>query len=241
MAEHLSAHHDLAREALLEITAAESVGEFSHAEEHGDGVVTLYFRAALGGYRGWHWTVSIAQVEGFEPTVLETELTPGEGALLSPDWVPWADRMAEYVAAQEAAGEGESDDDDETDSDDADDADDDDFDDDDEFNGDDDDDDLDDDDDEDDSDDGGDSDEDADDDDIDDLDEHDLDGDPDDTVHDGDIDGVDIESAVSAAAELGVDEADEAEDDADGARPEKVRRPRRGRRQSDDEGDDPEG
>jgi hypothetical protein len=37
--------------------------------------------------------------------VLETELMPGEGALLAPDWVPWSERLEEYRAAQAAAGE----------------------------------------------------------------------------------------------------------------------------------------
>jgi hypothetical protein len=34
--------------------------------------------------------------------VLEAELLPGEGALLAPEWVPWAVRLAEYQAAQAA-------------------------------------------------------------------------------------------------------------------------------------------
>ena len=64
--------------------------------------------------------------------MLETELMPGESALLAPDWVPWSDRLAEYRAAQEAAGlaaaESEdepADDDDDDDDDDEDDDDDD--------------------------------------------------------------------------------------------------------------------
>ena len=48
--------------------------------------------------------MSIATLDGMEPSVLEVELMPGEGALLSPDWVPWIDRLAEYEAAQEALG-----------------------------------------------------------------------------------------------------------------------------------------
>ena len=44
------------------------------------------------------WTVSIARVGDDEPTVLEAELLPREGALLAPDWVPWAERLADYQA-----------------------------------------------------------------------------------------------------------------------------------------------
>ena len=39
--------------------------------------------------------------------MLEAELMPGDGALLAPDWLPWAERLAEYQAAQAAlAAEG---------------------------------------------------------------------------------------------------------------------------------------
>ena len=46
--------------------------------------------------------MSIATLEGEEPSVLEVELMPSTGALLSPDWVPWSDRLADYEAAQDA-------------------------------------------------------------------------------------------------------------------------------------------
>ena len=39
--------------------------------------------------------------------MLEAELMPGDGALTAPDWLPWAERLAEYQAAQAAlAAEG---------------------------------------------------------------------------------------------------------------------------------------
>ncbi len=95
----------LAREALLEITAADSVGVATGREVADDGVVTLTFAATMLGYPGWHWTVSLAEVDGLEPTVLEVELLPGDGALLAPEWVPWSVRLEEYRAAQAAAGE----------------------------------------------------------------------------------------------------------------------------------------
>ena len=46
---------------------------------------------------------TIARVDDGEPTVLETELMPGEAALLAPEWVPWSERLADYRAAQDAA------------------------------------------------------------------------------------------------------------------------------------------
>ena len=103
---------ELARGALLEITPAGTVGAYVGSVSEG-GAVSVLFECEMPGYPGWKWTVSIAQVEGVEPTVLEAELMPAEGALLSPDWVPWSERLAEYQAAQEAAGvTDEADDDD---------------------------------------------------------------------------------------------------------------------------------
>lgn len=97
----------LAREALREVTPESSVGEATGRETAEDGVVTLTFAATMLGYPGWHWTVSLAEVDGLEPTVLEVELLPGEGALLAPEWVPWSVRLDEYRAAQAAAGEAD--------------------------------------------------------------------------------------------------------------------------------------
>lgn len=116
---------DLARAALREITPASTVGDYIETVDEGDGVVSLLFASAQPGYPDWRWTVSVARVEGEEPTVLEAELMPAEGALLAPDWVPWSERLADYKAAQEAAAESEDDesedDDDEPDEDDDDD------------------------------------------------------------------------------------------------------------------------
>jgi len=111
----------IAREALREITPDSTVGDLVTQTDEGDGVTTLEFAATMSGYPGWHWTVSVAEVEGEAPTVLEAELLPGDGALLAPDWVPWSERLEDYRAAQAAAaaeaGDDESDDDGEADGD----------------------------------------------------------------------------------------------------------------------------
>jgi len=154
---------DLARTALLEITSASTVGEWVGETDEGDGIVSVLFASAQPGYPDWKWTVSIAQVPGEEPTVLEVELMPAEGALLAPDWVPWSDRLAEYKAAQEsAAPEDDSDESDDDESDEDDDSD------------------------EDEDDESDDS-----DDELDELDEDDVLGN--DVLHGGDLDGVDID------------------------------------------------
>ncbi|WP_091029121.1 DUF3027 domain-containing protein [Microbacterium oxydans] len=118
--------HDLALAALGEITPASSVGPAAGYLIEEDGSVSLRFENRLAGYPGWYWTVTVAQVDDEDPTVLELELLPGDGALLAPDWVPWAERLAEYRAHQvelaeaaAAAGDESADDADDLDDDDA--------------------------------------------------------------------------------------------------------------------------
>ena len=102
--------HDLALAALREITPESSIGAPAGYAVEADGVVSLRFANRLDGYPGCFWTVSLARVEDAEPTVLEVELLPGDGALLAPDWLPWAERLAEYQAAQVALAEAAGDD-----------------------------------------------------------------------------------------------------------------------------------
>ena len=101
--EVLLASVDLARRSLLEVTPAETVGSVIGHVAEDDHVLTLLFASDLGGYPGWRWSVTIARVDDGEPTVLETELMPGDTALLAPEWVPWSERLADYRAAQDAA------------------------------------------------------------------------------------------------------------------------------------------
>lgn len=92
--------HDVAIAALHEITPASTVGPPAGYLLEDDGSVSLRFENRLPGYPGWYWTVTVARVEDSEPTVLEVELLPNEGALLAPEWVPWVERLAEYRAHQ---------------------------------------------------------------------------------------------------------------------------------------------
>jgi hypothetical protein len=98
---------EVARTALLEITPESTVGALVSEQISDDGVSTIQFASAMLGYPDWFWTVSVAQLPDEEPTVLEAELLPGEGALIAPDWVPWADRLEDYKAAQAAIAAGE--------------------------------------------------------------------------------------------------------------------------------------
>ncbi|MGV2985679.1 DUF3027 domain-containing protein [Microbacterium sp. AGC85] len=92
--------HDLALAALHEITPASTVGPAAGYLVEDDGSVSLRFENRLPGYPGWYWTVTVARVDDAEPTVLEAELMPTDAALLAPEWVPWAERLAEYRAHQ---------------------------------------------------------------------------------------------------------------------------------------------
>jgi hypothetical protein len=182
----------LAHAALREITTEATIGDPVGVVDEGNDVVSVLFATTMPGYRGWNWTVSIARLPGEEPAVLETELMPGDGALLSPDWIPWVDRLADYRAAQEAAGLATDEsgqpvgtldalaDDDDLDDDDLDDDD-------------------------------------LDDDDDDDLDDDDLDGVDIDAV---DLDDVDLDDVGLTPLEVGVDDPDQTEAEAGNARPE---------------------
>ncbi len=181
--------HDLALAALREITSESSIGPAADYVVEGQDAVSLRFHTRLAGYPGWFWTVTLAVVEGSEPTVLEVELLPGDGALLAPEWVPWATRLADYQAAQAAAA---ADEDDDSDDDDVDDADDDDADDED-----------------------ADADDDSDDEDDDADDDDDEDDEPRARLHAGDLDGVDIDELDEDAGASGDDDEDDDDSDED--------------------------
>lgn len=119
-AETRTSLESVARNALHEVTPARTVGALREVVVDGD-VATVTFSPLMGGYPGWVWTVSVSTIEPDAPSVLETELIPGDGALTAPDWVPWADRLEEYLAHQAELADDELDDeDDESDDDHAD-------------------------------------------------------------------------------------------------------------------------
>jgi hypothetical protein len=178
-------YEDIARAALAESTLPKFVGELTEeiARDDAEGVYDVVFASAQDGYHGWSWVVSIAAIDGAEPTVMELGLVPGEESLLAPDWTPWSERLADWKAQQAVTSEaGEVIEGDEVDALDDSDDDDDDDDDDDE------------------------SDEDSDDDDTDDEDDDDDDDSDEDgprLTHSGDIDGVDIDDLDDTADSAG--------------------------------------
>jgi Protein of unknown function (DUF3027) len=74
--------------------AAEAIGEHLEGRPEDDGSVTHFFAARHGGYRGWQWAVTLACADDDAPvTVSEVVLLPGSDALVSPEWVPWHERV----------------------------------------------------------------------------------------------------------------------------------------------------
>ncbi len=113
----------LAREGLVGVAPEEHVGD-AQVLDASDGVHSVSFVCLKPGYPGWNWLVTLSDGDGGALGVLETHLLPGEGALLAPDWVPWADRLEEYQRLEaererEEALADEDDDDDDIDIDDA--------------------------------------------------------------------------------------------------------------------------
>ncbi|PFG66139.1 DUF3027 domain-containing protein [Enemella evansiae] len=88
---------DLAREAAeAATTVVMSVGEHTEVRAEADRVATHYFACTHPGYRGWQWAVTVARASrARKVTVDEVVLLPGPDALLSPAWVPWADRISD--------------------------------------------------------------------------------------------------------------------------------------------------
>jgi hypothetical protein len=105
----LAAAVDAARAAVLEIAPAEAVGGHAGAFADGDRLVTHRFTANVVGYAGWEWYATLSRIpRGKEASVCEVGILPGAGALLAPEWVPWADRVKpEELAEQQAAEQAE--------------------------------------------------------------------------------------------------------------------------------------
>jgi hypothetical protein len=84
---------ELARAAALEV-GGDAVGEHTGVRADGERLATHTFAAALPGYVGWQWAVTVARAPRSRVvTVDEVVLLPGADALLAPAWVPWEERV----------------------------------------------------------------------------------------------------------------------------------------------------
>ena len=84
-----------ARVAAESIAESGTVGEHLGAVMDGERLATHYFACTATAYPGWRWAITVARVpRGKLATVCETTLVPGDGALLSPEWLPYDQRVA---------------------------------------------------------------------------------------------------------------------------------------------------
>lgn len=91
--DRLLAAVDIARAALVD--EGQQPGAHRRSVAEGEWAAAHYFDAELAGYRGWQWCVVLAGAPGSdEITLSEVVLLPGDGSLLAPPWVPWAERVA---------------------------------------------------------------------------------------------------------------------------------------------------
>lgn len=103
-----SKRSELALAALTE--TAFGVGEQISETEVDKGVFDLSFGCTERAYQGWNWVVTLTAADGRSaPTVSEINLMAGDGALLAPPWVPWAERLAEFRSQLRAEGKASTD------------------------------------------------------------------------------------------------------------------------------------
>ena len=105
-----ASNKELATEALTELPKG-SYGSFVDEKEIEKGAIDVRFECTMRGYEGWHWVVTLTQPnKRNQAMVAEVNLMAGENAILAPDWVPWAERLAQFRAELKEAGKAQSDD-----------------------------------------------------------------------------------------------------------------------------------
>ncbi len=91
----LSGAVEVARDAAIDVAENAAVGEHLGVEMEGQRLATHYFACQSPGYPGWRWAITLTRPpRGRTPTVCETHLLPGHGAMTSPAWVPYVERLA---------------------------------------------------------------------------------------------------------------------------------------------------
>ena len=91
----LAAAVEIARDAAVSIAEADAVGAHLGMEMDQDRLATHYFECTALAYRGWRWAITVARVSRSKTvTVSEANLVPGDESLLSPEWLPYAERLA---------------------------------------------------------------------------------------------------------------------------------------------------
>lgn len=90
----LTSAADQAKQAVVEFSGEEAVGDYLGVSYEDPNTATHRFLAHLPGYQGWQWAVVVATYAGSDhATISEVVLIPGPTALLAPEWVPWEQRV----------------------------------------------------------------------------------------------------------------------------------------------------
>lgn len=85
---------DLARTAALEVADPDTVGDHLSVTADAERLVTHRFSCTAAAYPGWEWNVTLARAPRARfATVCEVDLVAGSDALLSPQWLPWSQRI----------------------------------------------------------------------------------------------------------------------------------------------------
>jgi hypothetical protein len=85
---------ELARAAAVAEAGAAAVGEHLGVDADDERVASHRFANLAPGYVGWVWSVTVARASrSKDVTVDEVCLLPGDGALLAPAWLPYAERL----------------------------------------------------------------------------------------------------------------------------------------------------
>jgi hypothetical protein len=101
---------ELALQALRETTELALIGDFVSESEIEKNVIEIRFACTLKQYQHWNWVVTLTQIDKRNPlTVSEINLLASEDAALAPQWVPWAERLAEFRRQLRAEGKANSD------------------------------------------------------------------------------------------------------------------------------------
>jgi hypothetical protein len=85
---------DAARAAAVDEVGDDMVGEHLGAVMEAERVATHLFACLSPAYLGWRWSVTLARATRSKTvTVDEVVLLPGPEALVSPEWLPWSERV----------------------------------------------------------------------------------------------------------------------------------------------------
>ncbi|SCX08512.1 DUF3027 domain-containing protein [Candidatus Aquiluna sp. UB-MaderosW2red] len=103
-------NQDFALSALKETTNHAQIGDFIAEVESPKGVIEVRFAALMRGYEGWVWVITLTSPDKRKGiSVSEVNLMAGPDAVLSPNWVPWAERLAEFRKQLRAEGKAQTD------------------------------------------------------------------------------------------------------------------------------------